>query len=245
MNKLIDLKTLIAIISIALTIVLFVISKNVKELSFKNVAITELVSGKNIKDESIKVFFDNEQIYNLYSISCILSNTGNLPITNVDYLNGFVIQFPDSLKILKYSLKMYPENISIRDINIDGSKISIYPDLLNPNDKIELSFYVSSLSTNLLPHSSSRLIGGEVLNLNMNEEIKSKTEFSNRAFARFEGPIFWIAFVYTILYILLMFWASYFQKNNTFDTPLGKFFLFLFLCIGLLCNLFYLIQTKF
>jgi hypothetical protein len=245
MNKIFDLKALFALISIVLAIIFFVISRNVKELSFKNVAITELVSGKNIKDESIKVFFDKEQIFNLYSISCILSNSGNLPISGADYLNGFEIQFPDSVKILKYSLKMFPDNILNKEIKKNGSTISIFPDLLNPNDRIELSFYVSSPLTNLLPHSTSRLIGGNILNLNMNEEIKSKTEFNNRAFASFEGPIFWIAFVYTILYILLMFWASYFQKNGTVGTPLGKLFLFLFLCIGLICNLFYLIQTKF
>lgn len=246
MNKIFDLKTLIAIISIVLTLVLFVVSKNVKELSFKNVAITELVSEKDITtDESIKVFFDEEQIFNLYSISCILSNSGNLPIIKEDFTNAFIIQFPDSVKILKFSIKVNPENITILDPKIDICKFSMFPDLLNPNESIELSFYVSSPTADLLPFSSSRIIGGKVLNLNMNEEIKSKTEFSNKAFAYFEKPIFWIAFIYTILYILLMFWTVYIQKNTSAESPIKKLFLFLFLCIGLLCNLFYLIQTKF
>lgn len=245
MKRFIDLKTLIAIISIAISIVLFVISKNIKELSFKNVAITELVSEKDISDESIKVFFDEEQIFNLYSISCVLNNSGNLPITKSDFADKFVIKFPDSLKILKYTIKTIPDNIVIIDTLKDGCKFSILPDLLNPNDEIELSFYVSSPSAELLPQSNSRLVGGNVLNLTTGEEIRSKTDFSNKAFARLEGPIFWIAFIYTIFFLLLMFWAVYFQKSTGVETPLGKFFLFLFFSIGLFCNLFYLIQTRF
>jgi hypothetical protein len=244
MNKVFDLKTLIAVASIILTIVIFFISKKIKELSFKNVAITELVAGENLKDESIKVYFDDVRIFNLYSISCLLSNSGNQPITKSDFVDGFEIQFPDSLKILKCSFKTYPENIKITDITNNKSSISVLPDLLNPNDKVELSFYVSSPRKDLLPHSPSRIIGGEVLNLKMNEEIRAKTEFSNRVFAGFEGPIFWIAFIYTILYILILFYSSYFQQDSI-KSPLGKFIFFLLLCIGLICNLFYLIQSRF
>lgn len=245
MKKIFDFKTLIAIIGIIMPIVFFVLSKNVKELSFKNVAINELVSKKDITDESIKVYFDQERVFNLYSITCILSNTGNVPITGTDFTNRFIIQFPDSLKILKYSFKKNPESINITEKTLNGPTFIILPDLLNPNESIEFNFYVSSASSSLLPFSNSRIIGGEVLNLNMNEEIKSKTEFNNRAFLYFESLIFWIAFVYTILYTIMIFGIIYFQKSTGLESAIGKFFMFLLFSIGLFCNLFYLIQTRF
>jgi hypothetical protein len=245
MKKVFDLKTFIAIISIAISVTFFVISKKVKEISFKNVAITELVSGNNIKDESIKVFFDDKRVYNLYSVSCVFSNSGNLPVTKADFTNGLVIQFPDSTKILKCSMKANPKTMVILDTLISGSKFSISTDLLNPKESIELSFYVSSSSYKLLPYSDSRLIGGEIINLNINEEIKSKTEFSNRTFVKFGGLIFWLSFIYTIMYIILMFWIVYLREEVIAESALGKFFAFLFFTVGLICSLFYLYKTHF
>ena len=245
MKKLFDLKTLIAIIGITLPIVFFILSKKVKELSFKNVAINELVSKKDISDKSIKVFFDEQRVYNLYSISCVLYNSGDVPITKTDYTNKLIIQFPDSVIILKYSIKENPSTMIILDTILRGNRITLLPDLLNPNESIEFSFYVSSSLTNLLPYTNSRIIGGRVLTLNISEEIKAKTKFSNRAFMKFEGLIFWIAFTYTLLYLIMIFWSVYFNKDYGIESPLGKFISFLFLTIGLFCTLFYLIQTKY
>lgn len=245
MKKIFDYRTVIAIIAIAVPIIIFVVSKKIKELSFKNIAITELISEKDITDESIKVYFDDERVYNLYSVSCVLSNSGNLPVLKSDYTNRLDIQFPDSIKILKYSFKENPESIVIYDTIIVNNKFSILPDLLNPNESIEFSFYISSPLKDLLPRCDARLVGGEIINLNMNEEIKSKTEFSNRAFVNFEGLIFWIAFIYTIFFIFVVFWAVYFQKDTGVESALGKFFVFLFLAVGLFCNIFYLFQTRF
>ncbi|WP_075590854.1 hypothetical protein [Labilibacter marinus] len=243
MKKIFDFKTLIALSGIILPIVIFILSKNVKEISFKNVAMTELVSEQNISDESIQVFFDKQQVFNLYSISCLISNSGNIPITQSEYIDGLKIEFPDSVTILKYSIKSIPNNISITRVLESPNILQIQPDLLNPNDNIEISFYVSSSQNILLPSINSRIVGGHIKSLEMNEVVKPKTEFQNNAFASFEGVIYWMSLIYTGFYILLIFWAIYFQKNVDLDSAIGKFFLFLFLAIGLFSNLFYLIQT--
>ena len=245
MNKIFDFKTFLTIIGLAIPIIFFVKTQKVKELSFKNIAITELVSEKDITDEAIKVYFDDVRVLNLYSISCILTNSGNIPITNEDLTNGIVIEFPDSIQILKYSIKKNPSSIIISKSTIEDSKFKITPDLLNQNENIEFSFYISSNSTNLLPLSNSRLIGGKIVNLNMNEQIKPKTEFKNRAFVKFEGFIFWCAFLYTILYLIIFIYAIYIQKDSGLETAIRKLFAFLFLSLGLFFTLFYLIQTRF
>ena len=132
MKKIIDLKTIIAMIGIIVPIIIFAITKKTKELSFKNVAINELVSEESLTDESISVYFDNKRIFNLYSVSCILSNSGNVPIVKEDLINGLKISFPDSVKILKYSIIKNPQNISLIDTSVSKGDLWILPDLLNP-----------------------------------------------------------------------------------------------------------------
>ncbi len=245
MKKIFDFKTLIAILGIVISIIFFVKSQKVKELSFKNIALTELVSEKDLTDEAIKVYFDNTPVLSLYSVSCILTNSGNVPITKSDFTKEFTIEFPDSVKILKSSLKTNPKGIQILRTSIENNKFQIEPDLLNQNETIEFSFYISSPTQDLLPITNSRLIGGEILNLKMDEEIKSKTDFKNVIFSKFERSIFWISFVYSIIYLIIFLYAIYFQKGTGLETALGKFFAFLAISIGILCTLFYLIQTKF
>ncbi|NOZ83899.1 MAG: hypothetical protein GXP60_03680 [Epsilonproteobacteria bacterium] len=243
MRKIIDFKTILVIIGLVIPIFLFLNSKSIKELSFKNIAITELVSEKDITDDAIKVYFDNVRVFNLYSVSCLLVNSGNQPVTKNDFSDYFRISFPDSVQILKYSIRKTPESIILVDTALETNNFNILPDLLNPNESLEFSFYISSPNTDLLPMTKSRLIGGEVLNLDFKEEIKSKTEFSNMTFSAFYGWIYWISLIYTILVIGLMFWASYFQDNRM-ESAIGKFLIFLLISFGLFCNLFYLIQTK-
>ena len=125
------------------------------------------------------------------------------------------------------------------------NEFHIIPDLLNQNESVEFSFYISSPNQDLLPITKSRIIGGNILNLKMEEDIKSKTDFKNAIFYKFEGIIFWIAFIYTILYLILFFYAIYIQQETGLETALGKFFAFLFCSIGIICTLFYLIQTRF
>ncbi|MFI1770207.1 hypothetical protein [Thalassobellus citreus] len=243
MKKIFDFKTLMTIIGIVLPIVLFIISKNVKELSFKNIAITELVSDKNISDESIKVFFDNEQVFNLYSISSILTNTGNVPILNSELLNSIHINFQDSVKVLKYSINTKPSNIKLNQELQSGNTLILKPDLLNPKDVIDINFYVTSPNDKVLPKITSRIVGGEVLNLNLDEDIRQKSDFKNKAFASFEGTIYWMSLIYTIIYILIIFWAVYVNKDMNLDSALSKFLVFFFMSLGLICSILYLIQT--
>ena len=246
MNKFLDFKTVLAILGIVVPIIIFAISRKVKELSFKNIAITELVSDDDITDEAIQVFFDNERVDNLYSISCVVKNTGNVPITKADLIKNLKLTFPDSIKILKYSLALTPNTIEVTDTLIVANDFIISPDLLNPNNSIDFSFYVTSKSSNsFLPKMTSRLLGGEVLNLNLDEEIKSKTKFQNRVFFSFEGLIFWIAFIYLFLYLILIFYGVYIDTSHGTESPIGKFFLFLLFSIGILCSIFYLLQTRF
>lgn len=245
MKTFFDVKTIIAILGIVVSIVIFSVTKKTKELSFKNIAINELVSEKDITDESISVFFDNKRIFNLYSVSSILSNSGNVPILKEDFVRGLEISFPDSVIILKYSILKNPKNITIIDTSITKNTFSILPDLLNPNDNIELNFYISSSLKSLLPYSLSRIIGGELINLNIKDEIKPKTNFNNNLFANFEGLIFWIALIYSFLYLILIFYSVYFNNGSGVKSPLGKFFTFLLASLGLCCSVFYLIQTWF
>jgi len=246
MKKKFDLKTIIALIGIIVPIIIFAIMKKTKELSFKNVAINELVSGENITDESITVYFDNERIFNLYSVSSILSNSGNVPILKEDFVNGLTLSFHDSVKILKYSIIKNPKNITLVNTSINKSDFMLLPDLLNPNENIELSFYISSSLKSLLPYCNSRIIGGDVINLNINDEIKPKTNFKNNFFANFEGLIFWIALIYSFMYLLLFIISVYFAEKDTgVHSPLGKLILLLALSLGSVCCIFYLIQTWF
>ncbi|MDO6759609.1 hypothetical protein Q4566_05295 [Tamlana sp. 2_MG-2023] len=244
MKKILDFKTLIAIIGIALPIILFIVSKDIKELSFKNIAVTELVSDKKISDESIKVFFDNEQVFNLYSISSVLTNTGNVPIINSELLNSLHVSFQDSVKILKYTINTKPSNIKLDKESQSNNTLILKPDLLNPKDNIHINFYVTSPNEKVLPKITSRIVGGEILNLNMDEDIRQKSDFKNKAFASFEGTIYWMSLIYTIIYIFIVFWAIYINKDMNLDTSLSKFLTFFFMSLGLICSILYLIQTK-
>ncbi len=246
MNRFLDFKTVLAILGITVPIIIFAISRKVKELSFKNIAITELVSDDDITDEAIQVFFDSKRVNNLYSISCIAKNTGNVPITKDDLIKNLKLTFPDSIKILKYSFALTPKTIEVADTFLVDNDFMISPDLLNPNNSIDFSFYVTSNSSeSFLPAMTNRLLGGEVLNLNLDEEIKSKTKFQNRVFFSFEGLIFWIAFIYSFLYLILIFYGVYIDKSHGTESTIAKFFLFLLFSIGLLCSIFYLVQTRF
>ena len=235
-----------ALLGVIIPFVIFLSTRKVKELTFKNVALTELVSDDKITDDAIKVFFEEERIYNLYSLSCLIRNTGNVPITADDLVYSITISFPNAVRVLKYSFFPIPHNIQIKGPFLNGKDFEILPDLLNPNDIIDISFYITSKNAdNMSPSLTNRILGGEIVNLNINEEVKSKVKFSNRLFYSLEGIIFWIAFVYSFLYLAFMGYLVYYGEIEGVKKPFSKLLLFLSITIGLYCNILYLVQTKF
>lgn len=154
---------ILPIISIIISIIIFLLQKTKKELTYKIIFAQDLPTF----DKSI-----NELNYPDKEIVIEYTNTGNIALEKVDFHSPIEIYFPKA-KIIN-AKKHYTSNNDIYfDIKFDSSKASFTPDLLNPGESIILNFYVQEFHNSI--NTSTKIKNGKpISNQLYDNKLKNK-----------------------------------------------------------------------
>lgn len=203
----------LAIVAIILTIVIYFISDKKKELTLSTNSFISLVDKNSLSGSGITVSFDSVPVTNLYKVNFSITNTGNVAILESDLIDKLKIKFDTKATLLRYDLIAKPHTIKVND-KIVNNEIVISPDLLNPNDRINFIAYYTLNKSGALPSSNSRIVDGKVIILDKSFEASRENKFIVTINPIFENICFWYMFIWSILILILIFWAIFIQKSS-------------------------------
>lgn len=160
----------IAIISITITIAIFLKNRKIKSLSYEILANTQLLTLSKDLKEKIKVYYTigekEEQIEDLSVMIVKVTNDGNEPIKPGDYEKSLKILLGPRCRLVNDEIiQVYPENLSpqlvygISQLEKAGkvTEINLELILLNPNDSITLKLLLSGATDDI--KFSARIAG--------------------------------------------------------------------------------------
>lgn len=143
---------------------------------------------------------------------------------------------------MKYDIDKFPNSIRTNDKIINNS-ISLSPDLLNPEDKINLNIYYTTNKFSSIPKSTSRLIDGKIITT---ENYKTKNKKHNFYFnfsERTESILIWIIILWNAVFLIIISWTLFIQKNN--NGFAANFIGFFIVGIGFFLTLLYIISNNY
>jgi len=235
---------ILGLVGIIVAIVLFVLAEKKKQLTLTIDSFISLVDKTTLKGSGISISFDSIAVDNLYKVNLSLINTGNSAITDKDFVKEMEINFDPNAVLLKYELNTLPETIELSDRKSE-KKIWLKPDLLNPGDRINISTYYSVNKTSSLPTTNSRIVDGEILVVNRSNEIEKQNRFIIPFSKNIERIFVWIALIWNSFFFILITWALFIQKSNQKNGFAANLIAFIFLGVGCVLTILYLLQNEF
>lgn len=149
--------SILAILAIAITIIIFVFQTNTKSLSYEIISNTQIVSVNEESKDKIQITFEGKLVEDVNLIVVEIANDGDIPITKADYESPIIIRPRDQGQILSAEIiEVSPSNLTI-PISVSQSAITFKEVLLNSEDKIRLKLLVSN--SNLNPEVITRING--------------------------------------------------------------------------------------
>lgn len=136
---------ILAGLSLLATIIIFILQKNKKKLSYEIIAETSLLTTKEKIEGKLKILYNDREVRNVKFFEIKLINSGNIGIPATDYERPIKIKFPESSKILSCEVIENSPNSLDTKITLDETKISIEPLLINSKDYFILKVIVSDI----------------------------------------------------------------------------------------------------
>lgn len=148
---------LVAVITIILSIAIFLAQRKRKKLTYEIVSKTSVLSAAEEISGKLQILFQGEAVKNVYLLVIKLSNTGNLPITTADFERLVCLKVEKSERILSAEVsETTPPNLSATLQNTDKS-IQLNPLLLNPGDTIVIKTLISDYQNDV--EIDGRIVG--------------------------------------------------------------------------------------
>lgn len=148
---------ILAIAAIAVTIVVYLLQRNRKSLSYEIVSNNSLLTVREELEGKVKITYEDTPVKNVQLIVMKIINTGNVPITPSDFVRPLQFIFDEQTRILSSEVtKKEPKNIDAH-ITIDKNSFRLEPTLLNGKDSITIKSLVYDFDG--LPKVDTRIIG--------------------------------------------------------------------------------------
>jgi len=212
-----------------ITIILILVQRKRKALSYKIISNTPLVKIKEDLKGRLQVLFDEKPVENIYLIIINFINSGNLPIKSADYESPVNLNFNEDVQLLTAEvIDTKPKTLEV-SAKIEGTKVLLKPTLLNGNDSITIKVLVNQFDGNFS-------VGGRIIGV---KEIRELTEIKKSFFI---GNIVGVVMVGGI-YILFKIAENILINIPYF--PLGISILFSMLFLILLILFLWLLITLF
>ena len=133
-------------IALVVSIVIFLKSREKKELSYSVKVFSQLLGvGEGLK-ERVQITFDGLPVSGVYLFQATLRNSGKVPVVPADYLEPIALKFDDKAQILSAHLyELNPPNldVSIR-MNEAENGIIFSPFLFNKGESIRFQILVDN-----------------------------------------------------------------------------------------------------
>ena len=137
---------LVAIVtSISLAVAVYVLQRRRKELGYRVLSQTKVVSVEAEVEEEIVILFWGQVVTDVYLVLVELVNSGNQSIVEADYERRLSVDLGNGARVLSAEqVESKPEGIAV-SWSISGSreKVQIDPVLLNGGDSVSLKILVS------------------------------------------------------------------------------------------------------
>lgn len=132
-------------LSLLASIIIFLLQKNEKKLSFEVIAETSLLTTKEKIEGKLKILFNDQEVENVKFIEIKIINSGNIGIPATDFERPIKIKFPETSKILSCEVvENYPDSLNTKTL-LNETGISIEPLLINSKDYFILKTIVSNI----------------------------------------------------------------------------------------------------
>lgn len=149
--------TILAVLAIIISIVLFFAQRKRKVLAYEIISQTAILSEADEVSGKLQILFQGETVKNVHLLVIKLINMGNVPIVSADYEREVKLEFKDSEKILSAEIaETTPDNLS-GEIFLNDKNIMLKPILLNPKDAIVIKILISGFQGTV--HLDGRIIG--------------------------------------------------------------------------------------
>lgn len=149
-----------------IAIILILVQRKRKALSYKIISNTPLVKIKEDIKGRLQVLFDEKPVENIYLIIIKFINSGNLPIKSADYESPVNLNFNENVQLLTAEvIDTNPKTLEA-SAKIERTKVLLKPTLLNENDSITIKVLVNQFDGNFS-------VGGRIIGV---KEIRELTE---------------------------------------------------------------------
>lgn len=140
---------ILGILAIIVTIILFFIQRRKKSLTYEIISRTSVLSASDEVSGKLQILYQGEAVRKVHLLVLKLANTGNVPITTLDYEREVSFMFTDCEKILSAELsEVQPPNLAAEIVTKEKS-VSLKPILLNPGDSISLKLLISGFDNKI------------------------------------------------------------------------------------------------
>lgn len=154
----------LTLVSIGLTIYIYLKNKKKKELSYQEVSSTPLINSLHNK---VKIHVDDQEIQEkLYLVVLKIFNSGNEPIKKDDFEKDSFIEFSSTYRGVSKVFDAEVSSTDPSDIQCDlynhdyGKELGFKPLLLNPGEGFTITMLVSKYDKISI---KGRIVGGTII----------------------------------------------------------------------------------
>lgn len=151
---------IITLVGVAFSIYTFFSQKAKKQIKFIKFSPSPLVKKSRAYAEDLKIYFQDNEISEAYTIVFDIINSGNQPIDKGDFGGSVDLVFDENAKILKAEvLYTYPPELKeYAEIEVSQNTLQLSPLMINSGDEI----YISTVVT----YSSEAKVRGRIKGVN-------------------------------------------------------------------------------
>ena len=134
---------ILAVLAIAISIVLYRLQRQSKELIYEIVSSTPLLGIQEEVDKKLQILFDGTPVEDVHLVELSLMNSGNTPILVTDYERPISLSFAEETQVLTAEIvETNPESLHA-SAKVEGKIIAFEPVLLNQGDLIKTKMLLS------------------------------------------------------------------------------------------------------
>ena len=131
-------------LTLVVTIIIFLLQKNKKRISYEILAKTALLTTREKLEGKIKILYNDQEVKDVKFIEVKIINSGNIGIPATDYERSLKFRFPKTTNILSTEvIETYPDTLTT-NISVDKSDIIVEPILMNSKDYFILKIIASN-----------------------------------------------------------------------------------------------------
>jgi hypothetical protein len=135
--------SLIGVIIMAITLILYIYKITRKSLSFNDKIVTPIFFKESELRDKIKILFNNNEIKDVYLAIIKIFNSGNVDISSSDFETPITIDFGEKSNVLSSEVIDKMDNSLDVQTELKKGKIDIKPLLLNNKDWFKLRILIS------------------------------------------------------------------------------------------------------